>query len=287
MRVLVTGSSGQLGHDIVERLMFEDALVYAPSHEEMDITNANSVKNAFDLFKPDIVYHCNDYTAVDKAEEDKKSCYDINVTGTKNIADNCLKHNSTMVYISTDYVFDGTKEGYYEIYDKPNPMNVYGETKWLGEKETERVEKHYIVRISWVFGLHGKNFVKTMLNLGTTHKELNVVDDQIGSPTYTRDLANTLLEIVNSDEYGIYHATNSGICSWADLAEYIFKVNKMNVKVNHVSTEEYLRITGAKQAYRPRNSKLSKSRLDDNNLNKMTSRHTAVTRYSHSLNKSL
>ena len=170
----------------------------------------------------------------------------------------CKKIDAKMVYISTDYVFDGTKDGFYEVDDKPNPINVYGKTKLLGEQAVQKIlKKYFIVRISWVFGEHGNNFVKTMLRLGKERKELNVVADQYGSPTYTADLAPLLIEMIKTDKYGVYHATNEGVCSWAELAEEIFKVAAMNVKVNHIATDEY-----PTKAKRPLNSRLSKEKLD-------------------------
>ena len=189
---------------------------------------------------PDAVIHCAAYTAVDKAEDEQRLCYLVNASATENIAEICKKINAKMLYISTDYVFDGTKNGFYEVDDKPNPINVYGKTKLLGEQEVQRIlDKYFIVRISWVFGEHGNNFVKTMLRLGKERKEVNIVADQYGSPTYTTDLAPLLVEMIQTERYGIYHATNEGVCTWAEFAEEIFKITGMNVKVNHIMTAEY------------------------------------------------
>jgi len=187
--------------------------------------------------------------------------------------------------MSTDYVFDGLKDGLYREDDLVNPKSVYGETKYLGEEEVRRNPKHFITRISWVFGVNGNNFIKTMLMLSDKYKELNVVDDQIGSPTYTVDLAKLLVTMAYKENYGTYHATNEGYTSWADFAEYIFKINGKAVKVNHVSTEEYINITGKKQAYRPRNSKLSKEKLVTEGYELLPSWENATERYCLELKK--
>ena len=180
----------------------------------------------------------------------------------------------------TDYVFDGTKDGVYTEDDTVNPKSVYGETKFLGEEEVRRNPNHFITRISWVFGINGNNFIKTMLKLSDNHDTLSVVDDQIGSPTYTVDLARLLVDMSETDKFGTYNATNEGYVSWADFAEYIFKVNNKNVLVNHVSTEEYLEMTGTVQAYRPRNSRLSKDKLEENGFDRLPSWEDATERYS-------
>lgn len=181
----------------------------------------------------------------------------VNASATENIAEICKKINAKMLYISTDYVFDGTKDGFYEVDDKPNPINVYGKTKLLGEQAVQRMlDKYFIVRISWVFGERGNNFVKIMLRLGKERKEINVVADQYGSPTYTADLAPLLVEMIQIEKYGIYHATNVGVCTWAEFAEEIFKIASMDVKVNHITTAEY-----PTMAKRPMNSRLSKKEL--------------------------
>ena len=267
MKYLITGYKGQLGFDIKRELLkrnIKEIDILAIDKEEMDITNKGEVTKVVTTFKPDIIFHCAAFTAVDKAEEMSDACYNINVTGTKNIVDAALAVDATIIYMSTDYVFDGTKDGLYTEEDQVNPKNVYGKTKYLGEEEVRRNPKHFITRISWVFGINGHNFVKTMLKLSTNHKELNVVADQIGSPTYTVDLAKVLVDMSMSEKYGTYNVTNSNYCSWAEFAEYILKSNQKNVKVNKVSTEEYLELTGTKQAYRPRNSKLAKTKLEAN-----------------------
>ena len=267
MKYLITGYKGQLGYDVKRELLkrgVSEDNILALDKDEMDITNREEVNSIVKEFAPDVIFHCAAWTAVDKAEDMEDACYNVNVVGTKNVVDASIEVGATTIYMSTDYVFDGTKEGLYTEEDKVNPKSVYGRTKFLGEEEVRRNPKHFITRISWVFGINGHNFIRTMLKLSENHQELNVVDDQIGSPTYTVDLAKTLVDMSNSDKYGTYNVTNSEYCSWAEFAEYIFESNKKRVKVNKVTTEEYLELTGTKQAYRPRNSKLDKSKLEEN-----------------------
>lgn len=286
MRALITGASGQLGYDIVKRLKKEkEKDIFAPTSSELDITDYDKVESYIIDKKPDVIFHCAAYTAVDKAEIDSDKAYSVNVIGTKNIVEAAKKVDAKVIYISTDYVFDGKKNGVYETSDNPNPQNVYGKSKWQGEKEVLKYFRHFIVRVSWVFGMNGNNFVNTMLSLAEIKHELNVVADQIGSPTYTVDLAKILVEMARTEKYGIYHATNEGYCSWADFAEYIFKVNKKEVLVNKVSTEEYLSLTNLKQAYRPRNSRLSKSSLEEAGFYKLPTWKSAIDRYSIELRK--
>ena len=267
MKYLITGYKGQLGYDVKRELLkrgVSEENILAVDKDEMDITNRDEVDKVVTGFNPDIVFHCAAWTAVDKAEDAEDACHNVNVVGTKNVVDASIEVGATTIYMSTDYVFDGTKEGLYTEEDKVNPKSVYGRTKYLGEEEVRRNPKHFITRISWVFGINGHNFIRTMLKLSENHQELNVVDDQIGSPTYTVDLAKSLVDMSNSDKYGTYNVTNSEYCSWAEFAEYIFESNKKDVKVNKVTTEEYLELTGTKQAYRPRNSRLDKSKLEEN-----------------------
>lgn len=281
MKYLITGYKGQLGYDVKRELLkrgVKEEDILAIDKEEMDITNREEVNRAVKEFAPDVIFHCAAWTAVDKAEDMSDACYNVNVVGTKNIVDASIEVGATTIYMSTDYVFDGTKEGLYTEEDKVNPKSVYGKTKFLGEEEVRRNPKHFITRISWVFGINGHNFIRTMLKLAENHSELNVVDDQFGSPTYTVDLAKTLIDMSNSDKYGTYNVTNSEYCSWAEFAEYIFESNKKCVKVNKVTTEEYLEITGTKQAYRPRNSRLDKSKLEEN-FELLPSWKDAVNRY--------
>ena len=263
MKILVTGANGQLGHDVVQEMQKQNIECYGATRKDFDLIDFEATEKFIVNYMPDAVIHCAAYTAVDKAEDEKGLCYLVNSSATENIAEICKKINAKMLYISTDYVFDGTKEGFYEVDDMSNPINIYGKTKVLGEQAVQKVlEKYFIVRISWVFGEHGNNFVKTMLKLGKEHKELNIVADQYGSPTYTADLAPLLVDMVKTDKYGIYHVTNEGVCTWAEFAEEIFKISGMNVKINHITTAEY-----PTMAKRPLNSRLSKTKLVKNNFN--------------------
>lgn len=265
MKVLVTGSNGQLGYDVVKELQKQNIECYGATRKEFDLVDFEATKNFIINYMPDVVIHCAAYTVVDKAEDEQGLCYLVNASATENIAEICKKINAKMLYISTDYVFDGTKDGFYEVDDEPNPINVYGKTKLMGEQAVQRIlDKYFIVRISWVFGEHGNNFVKTMRQLGKERKEINVVADQYGSPTYTTDLAPLLAEMIQTDKYGIYHVTNEGVCTWAEFAEEIFKIVNMDVKVNHITTAEY-----PTKAKRPLNSRLSKNSLIMNNFNKL------------------
>lgn len=281
MKYLITGVKGQLGYDIVRELEKRNEHEYlALDAAEMDITDQDRVREVITEYQPDAIFHCAAYTAVDKAEDNVEVCEKVNVEGTRNIAEAAREVDSKLIYLSTDYVFDGTKEGKYTPEDPTNPKSVYGNTKYLGELEALKVLKHYIVRISWVFGINGHNFIKTMLKLAETRDEVSVVSDQIGSPTYTVDLARLLVDMAHSDRYGIYHATNEGECSWADFAEYIFKANGKDTKVNHITSEEY-----PQKAYRPRNSRLSKDKLVENGFDRLPTWQDAVDRYSEELNK--
>ncbi|MBQ2408386.1 MAG: dTDP-4-dehydrorhamnose reductase [Bacilli bacterium] len=282
MKVLVTGVNGQLGYELAKELNnkgYTDIL--AVDKDEMDITNKDMVNKVIKNYHPDVIFHCAAWTAVDKAEDEKEACYNVNVNGTKYISEAAKEIDAKLIYISTDYVFDGTKEGLYEIDDEVNPKSIYGETKYEGEQLVrQNVLKHFIVRISWVFGINGNNFIKTMLKLAETRNELTVVADQFGSPTYTVDLAKLLVEMSETEKYGTYHINNEGYCNWAEFAEYIFKINNKNVNVKHITSEEY-----PQKAYRPRNSKLSKKSLDENGFDRLPSWQDAVERYSKELKK--
>lgn len=260
MKVLVTGANGQLGYDVVKELQKQNIESFGATRKDFDIVDFEATRNFIINYSPDAVIHCAAYTAVDKAEDEKEQCYLVNFEATENIARICKKINAKLLYISTDYVFNGTKDGFYEVDDETNPINVYGKSKLLGEEAVQKIlKKYFIVRISWVFGKHGNNFVKTMLRLGKELKEINVVSDQYGSPTYTADLSSLLVEMIKTEKYGIYHATNEGVCSWAEFAEEIFKIAKMDVNVNYITTAEY-----RTRAKRPLNSKLSKKRIKEN-----------------------
>lgn len=275
MKYLITGVNGQLGYDINKELNdrgYKDIL--APSRDMLDITNKKIVEKIVLEYKPDIIFHCAAYTAVDKAEDEKELCYDINVNGTKYLVNTAKKIGAKIIYISTDYVFDGTKDGIYEVDDSACPVNYYGMTKYLGEKEILKYNNSIIVRISWVFGINGKNFIKTMLKLATTNKSINVIDDQVGSPTYTKDLARLLVDMALSDIKGIYHATNEGYCSWYEFAKYIFEVSNIDIEVNSIKTTQY-----KTKAKRPMKSRLSKETLDSINLKRLPNWQDAVKRY--------
>lgn len=274
-RYLVTGASGQLGYDIVRELNNRGIYdVLAFSSNDLDITDERLVNKVIEEYHPDYVIHCAAYTQVDAAEENAEMCYKVNVDGTKNIVDACRRVDAKLTYISTDYVFDGKKEGYYCYLDKANPINIYGKTKYLGEELVKKYDKHFIIRISWVFGINGKNFVKTMLNLAESRNEINVVADQIGSPTYTVDVAKTIIDMQSTEKYGTYHATNNGYCSWAEFAKYIFEASNIDMKVNEITTKEY-----PQKAARPLNSKLRKGILHDNGFGYLPDWHDAVDRY--------
>lgn len=260
MKVLVTGANGQLGYDVVKELQYRNIECYGAARADFDLCDFAAAEKFITAYNPDVIIHCAAYTAVDKAEDEVELCRAVNAGGTENIAKICKTIDAKMLYISTDYIFDGTKDGCYEVNDIPHPINVYGQTKLEGEQAVRKIlNKYFIVRISWVFGRHGNNFVKTMLRLGKERQEISVVADQIGSPTYTEDLAKLLVDMIQTDKYGIYHATNEGECSWAEFAEEIFKVAGMDVMVKHIAAEEY-----PTKAKRPKNSRMSKKQLLNN-----------------------
>ena len=275
MKVLVTGASGQLGFDCVKELERRHIAVRGVNSKDFPLTDFAVMQQYLLDYKPDAVIHCAAYTAVDKAEEEAAACEAVNVIGTRNLAKLCHEIDAKLLYISTDYVFAGDGDKFYEPQDEKKPQNVYGLSKLKGEQAVAaELEKYFIVRISWVFGINGKNFIRTMLNLSKTHTELNVVNDQIGSPTYTSDLAVLLADIIQSDKYGIYHATNEGICSWADFAREIFKQARKAVKVNDVPATAY-----PTKAKRPYNSRLSKACLDKAGFKRLPAWQDAVKRY--------
>lgn len=275
MRILVTGVKGQLGYDVVNELEKRGHVAIGVDIDEMDITDAVSVDKVITESNVNAVIHCAAYTAVDAAEENIDICRKVNADGTRNIAEVCKKLDIKMMYISTDYVFDGEGTNMWEPDDKREPLNVYGITKYEGELAVEEnLEKFFTVRIAWVFGVNGKNFIKTMLNLGKTRDELSVVNDQIGSPTFTYDLARLLVDMIETDKYGRYHATNEGLCSWYDFAVEIFKQAGMNVKVNPVDSSSF-----PVKAKRPNNSRMSKEKLEENGFERLPSWKDAVRRY--------
>ena len=279
MKCLVTGYNGQLGYDVVKELERRNIECRGIDKNELDLTKKDDVYNYVKNYNPDVVIHCAAYTQVDKAEENKELCYDVNVNATKYLVDVCNEIDAKICYISTDYVFNGDVEGYHKVDEKTDPINYYGLTKYQGEEEVRKNKKHFIVRISWVFGINGNNFIKTMLKLSETKDELSVVCDQVGSPTYTYDLAKLLVDMVSTDKYGTYHATNEDVCSWYEFAKYIFEINNIDIKVNEVLTKDYKTL-----AKRPYNSKLDKSSLD-NDFYRLPDWKDACKRYCRELKK--
>ncbi len=275
MRYLVTGSKGQLGFDIVRELQKRGITdIVSIDKEDLDLTDGNKVHEYVLNVKPDVIFHTAAWTNVDEAEEKEDLVYDINVKGTSYLVDAAEELGCKIFYISTEYVFDGTKSGLYEVDDPVDPLNVYGKTKFLGEQEVRQYSRYFIVRTTWLFGINGSNFVETILKLGNKQEEINVVSDQLGSPTYTVDLAKLLVDMSKTEKYGTYHASNDGFCSWADLAEYIFKLNEKTIKVNHINASEY-----PSPALRPLNSKLSKKSLIENGFKTLPSWKDAIDRY--------
>lgn len=279
MKILVTGVTGQLGYDVVRRGKEKGLNMVGIGSKELDITNKPDVEKYVKNLNPDAVIHCAAYTAVDKAEDEQELCWKVNVEGTKYLAIAAKTVNAKFIYISTDYVFNGSGEEPFEETGYPNPIGTYGKTKLEGElRVKEALEKYFIVRISWVFGVNGNNFVKTMLKLAQSREELNVVGDQYGSPTYTFDLADILLEMVLGEKYGIYHASNEGYCNWVDFAKEIFVQSNIEMKVNAITTEEY-----PTKARRPLNSRMSKQKLEKNGFNLLPPWQDAVKRYLYEL----
>ena len=249
MRVVITGANGQLGHDLV-RILGAEHEVFGFGREELDITKLEQVRHVIGTIKPDAVIHSAAYTAVDLAESEEDCTYLVNAFGSRNVAMAAEEVGAKVCYISTDYVFDGQSEIPYREYDKTNPLGVYGKSKYAGEQLVQSVStRYYIVRTSWVYGVNGNNFVKTMLKIGAERDQLKVVHDQIGSPTYTYDLCHFLNQLIQTDYYGIYHATNTGVCSWYEFAKAIFEESGMTVQIDPCTTEEFPR-----PAPRPKNS---------------------------------
>lgn len=298
MKIFVTGVGGQLGHDVMNELakrgyegvgsdvaseysgIADESAVTRMPYVSLDITDKEEVENVITEINPDVVVHCAAWTAVDMAEDDDKVelVRKVNAGGTQNIAGVCKKLDCKMLYLSTDYVFNGqgTEPWKPECTDY-KPLNVYGQTKLEGELAvSSTLEKYFIVRIAWVFGLNGKNFIKTMINVGKTHKEVRVVNDQIGTPTYTYDLARLLVDMIETDKYGYYHATNEGgYISWYDFCCEFYKQYGLETWVIPVSTEEY----GLSKAARPVNSRLDKSKLVEAGFEPLPSWQDAVERY--------
>ena len=282
MKIFVTGVRGQLGHDVVEELEKRGIEAVGVDIQEMDITDGGSVEKVIKAAAPDKVIHCAAYTAVDAAEDNEEACRKVNADGPRNIARVCRELDIPMLYISSDYVFDGKGSAGWKPDDVCNPQSVYGLTKYEGELAVkELLDKYFIVRITWTFGVNGKNFVKTMLNLSKNHDTIQVVNDQFGSPSYTYDLAKLLVDMVLTDKYGIYHATNEGICSWYEFACAIFQEAGIEMNVVPVTTEEY----GAK-AKRPANSRMDKEKLTEKGFDRLPTWQDALTRYIRALEES-
>ena len=295
-KVFVTGVNGQLGHDVSNELSKRGYVVLASDiskeyngidkninynkYYSLDITNKEAVDKIIEETRPDVIIHCAAWTAVDLAEEEtnKPKVYAINVEGTRNIAEACKKIDAKMLYLSTDYVFNGEGNSPWKADDKDySPLNYYGKTKLEGEIAVSSIlDKYFIVRIAWVFGLNGNNFIKTMIKVGKTHNEVRVVNDQIGTPTYTFDLARLLVDMIETDKYGYYHVTNEGsYISWYDFTKEIYKQYGLDTKVIPVSTLEY----GLSKAKRPYNSRLDKSKLKENGFEPLPDYKDAISRY--------
>lgn len=275
MRVLVTGVSGQLGYDVA-RVLAQRGIEYrGTSSKELDITDRAAVEHLMQSYRPDAVIHCAAYTKVDLAEDEPERCWAVNADGTRNLAAACREIGAKMLYISTDYVFPGTGEQFRRTDDPVSPVNTYGRSKLAGELAVQSLlETYFIVRISWVFGKNGNNFVKTMLRLAETRTELTVVCDQIGSPTYTADLAPLLCDMVQTERYGIYHATNGGTCAWSEFARAIFELADKQVTVYPIPTSAY-----PTRAVRPLNSRMSKECLHSNGFQELPEWKNALARY--------
>ncbi|WP_112182161.1 dTDP-4-dehydrorhamnose reductase [Paraliobacillus zengyii] len=281
MKLFVTGYAGQLGYDVVQEGLKQGFEIHGSGRDQLDITNEQAVYEYVNQINPDVIIHCAAYTAVDKAEDNKEACWDVNVNGTRYLAAAAKQVQAKFMYISTDYVFDGSGKEPFTETDPTNPVGYYGLTKLEGEKRVqELLNEAFIIRISWVFGSNGNNFIKTMLRLSETHKELKVVGDQYGSPTYTYDLAKLLLEIVQTNKYGTYHASNEGFCTWSDFAKEIFKQADKQISVESIPTAEY-----PTRAVRPLNSRMSKAKLEDQGFQRLPSWQDALTHYLEQLNK--
>jgi len=275
VKILVTGAAGQLGTDVALELKKRGIESAGIDIDDLDITDCDAVREYLTTHKPKSVIHCAAYTAVDKAEDEPELCKRVNAGGTENLAKACREIDAEMIYISTDYVFDGKSGNPYEVDAPEAPVSTYGKSKLAGEEAVRRhLDKFCIVRISWVFGHTGNNFVKTMLKLAQTRDELNVVSDQTGSPTYTPDLAVLLCDMALSGKYGIYHATNEGFCSWAEFATEIMRQSGSRCKVNPIPTEQY-----PTKATRPRNSRMSKTSLDKAGFKRLPVWQDALTRF--------
>ena len=275
MKILVTGYNGQLGYDVVKELNSRSVECRGVDREDFDITDRDETVGYICGYAPDAVIHCAAYTAVDRAEDDEENCRKVNADGTENIAVACEKLRAKMLYVSTDYVYGGDGEAPFETDSPTNPKNVYGVSKLEGEKAVMKyIDKFFIVRTSWVFGINGSNFVKTMLRLGDEKESLNVVCDQVGSPTYTPDLARLICDLIVTEKYGIYHVTNENFCSWAEFAAEIMNLGGKKTVINPVPSSEY-----PTKAERPHNSRLSKKCLDEAGIKRLPTWQDALKRF--------
>jgi len=275
LKFMVTGVNGQLGHDVMIQLKETGLDVIAPTRDEFDLTDKDQVKKYILTEKPDVIIHCAAYTAVDKAEDEKDLCYSVNVEGTRAVAEAAKEINAKVVYVSTDYVFDGLGQEPHFEEKETNPINYYGYTKDQGEKIVRSlVENHFVVRTSWVYGSNGNNFVKTMLKLAEARNEINVVSDQIGAPTYTIDLAQFIINLIQTNNYGTYHGVNEGYCSWHEFAESIFNKSGIDMRVNPIATMDY-----PTRAKRPLNSRLSKDKTDKIGISRLPKWEDALNRF--------
>ncbi len=275
MKVLVTGVTGQLGHDVALELARRGVEYKGVGSKDMDLTDEAEVRQVVSSYRPDAIIHCAAYTAVDKAEEEHELCRKVNVDGTLSLAQAAEEIGAKLVYISTDYVFEGRGNLPFAVDDEKVPCNMYGVSKLLGEQAVFMVmKKYFIVRISWVFGKNGNNFVKTMLRLGKDREEISVVSDQWGSPTYTKDLAPLLCDMIETEKYGIYHATNEGVTNWAVFTMEIFKDAGLPCRVRPIASEDY-----PTKATRPKNSRLSKKSLDEAGFSRLPMWQDALLRY--------
>ena len=275
MKILITGASGQLGYDCVQECKARGHEVYGVSSRMFPLADEEAMRAVLDEFSPDAILHAAAYTAVDQAEDEPARCRLVNAAGTEILARLAAQRDIKFLYISTDYVFPGTGDEPHETNALTSPHNVYGASKLMGEEAVQsHLDKYFIVRISWVFGINGRNFVRTMLELAATHKSLSIVGDQIGSPTYTHDLAPLLADMLESEKYGIYHATNEGFCSWAEFAAEIFRAAGRSVNVTSVPSHAY-----PTKAARPKNSRLSKQSLDEAGFRRLPPWQDAVARY--------
>ncbi len=275
MKVIVTGASGQLGTDVMKHLHSAGICAVGAGHGELDITDEGAVLAFFEKEKPDAVIHCAAFTAVDKAETERERCYAVNVLGTRFVSKACERCGAGLIYISSDYVFGGEGDTPYETDGEKAPLNYYGQTKLEGEREAlANCSRTFVVRTSWVFGVNGRNFVRSMLWLGSRKTEISVVDDQIGSPTFTDDLAALLCDMVQTERYGIYHATNEGFCSWADFARAIMEQANLPAEILPIPSSQY-----PCDAKRPHNSRLSKASLTGAGFSLLPTWQDALTRY--------